>query len=257
MFVRSVSMLAVCLSAVGICSNAQAGQVYGFSSDTGAGSFTSFDWDGGDQGTLAGAMSYAMARNGNFSAWDTRANQVNMFMVDFNTDLSGRYSGAGLTLFVIWGNDNPVSGPFAASVDMSPRISEGADNGTYGGGPNIFALGTGVTIDDDGPLTVDINVNEDTTPVGFAITNISDVAGFGERGRVNISFTLVQAIRAARLLGAEQGKVWQAVDDDGNDNIFTDGLVLFVIPAPPAAMLGIAGLGGLALTSRRRKVRTA
>ena len=231
-----------------------AGQSYNFSSDTEAGQFVSFDWDGGDQGTLQGAMEYAANRNGNFADMETRRNQVNLFLVDFTTANTNRYDGAGLTLFVMFGNDNAADGPFVASADMSPSITEGADDGDYSGNPRIFALGAGVTIDDDGPVSVDVDVDGTTTPVGFAITNIGDVSGFGETGRVNLQLTLAQAIRGARLIGAELGTVWQAVDDDGSDNVFTDGVVLFtVIPAPPAALFGLAGLGGLTLVSRRRR----
>lgn len=236
------------LACASLAMHANAGTAAKFSSDTSVGTVVSFDWDGGDQGNLLGAMQYAANRNGNFAGVDTRRNQVNMFLVDFTTDTSGRYSGAGLTLFVMWGNDNAPSGPFVADVDVSPPITEAADNGTFDGMPHIFALGTGVTIDDSGPVTVDIDVDNNQTPVGYAITNLFDFP----TSVLNTQFTLAQAIRKVRLLGPG-GKVWQGVDDDGDGTIFTDGIVLSVIPAPAALGWGLAGLAGLGLAGSRRR----
>ena len=245
------TLAAVALVCTFAATEALAGDAYRYSSDTGEGVFISHDWTGGDMENLEAAMQYAMNRGGSFNGMDTRRNQVNMFMVDFTTDPNSNLFGAGLTLFVVWGNDNEADGDFVGTVDLSPSITEGEDNGTYSGS-HIFALGDSVTIDDDGPLTVDIDVSSADTPIGFAVTNINGVEGQGERGMVNLQFTLAQAIRKARLMGAAAGTVWQGMDDDGSDNIFTDGIVLSVVPGPPAAMLGLLGLGGLAISRRRR-----
>lgn len=238
--------------------NASAGQVVGFSSDTGAGGVTSFDWDGGDAGgfgtagTLRAAMNYAADKGGgtNFDGAGFKATKVNMFLVDFSTDGSGTYSDAGLTLFVMWGNHKDPGGDFIAEVDISPLIDQGDDGSFTSGVSEIFALGPGVTIEVGG-ITVDVDVNSESTPIGYAITNITDYPS----GIVNEQFTLAGAIKAMAMYGFGQGKVWDGVDDDGDGQIFTDGIVLTVIPAPPAALWGLAGLGGIAFAARRRSIK--
>ena len=229
---------------------AHAGASYSYSSDTGSGVFQSFDYDGGDRGTLEGVMNYAAQWQGSFLGMQTRRNQVNLFVVDFSTDTSGRYTDAGLTLFAMWGNSKDANGLFSGNVDLSPIADEANDDGSYSG-TNIYGLGSGVDIDDDGVLSVDIDVQEVNTPVGFAVTNINGLSGFGQTGLVNMQLTLADAIRKVRLIGAGN-EIWQGIDDDGNGTIFTDGLTLSVVPAPSAAIFGLAGLGALGC-SRRRK----
>jgi hypothetical protein len=235
-----------------------AGQVIGFSSDTGAGGVTSFDWDGGDAGgfgtagTLRAAMNYAATKSGgtNFDGAGFKASKVNMFLVDFSTDASGTYGDAGLTLFVMWGTHKDPGGDFTGEVDISPLIDQGDDGSYTSGLSEIYALGPGVTIEVGG-ITVDVDVNSESTPIGYAITNVMDYPS----GIVNEQFTLAGAIDALALFGFGEGKVWEGADDDGSGEIFTDGIVLTVIPAPPAVLWGLAGLGGVAFAARRRSAK--
>ena len=253
MLMRNFVIGAAALACTAAATTVSAGQAVTFSSDTGNGSFASRDWNGGNLGgDLSDVMDYVANYQGDFAGFDTRRNQVNMFVVDFSSS-NTTYTNAGLTLFVMWGNINQADGGFVGDVDVSPPVTL-EDDGTYNAGTsNIYALGAGVSIDDDGPVSVDVDVDGNSTPVGFAITNINSLSGFGETGLVNLQFTLAQAIRRVRLMGGGDDAVWIGVDDDGTGEIFTDGIVLSVIPAPQAALWGLAGLGGLAVARRRRK----
>lgn len=263
MNVRRLISTAATIAIVVAATPAQAGELYAFSSDAGLntpaeGMVRAFDWDGGDgggfgtAGTLEAAMNYAAGKNGNFSKGNGgkfKRNSVNVFIVDFTGNAT--YGDAGVTVFVMWGNASQPGGDFVGEVDVSPRVEEGNDGNFSAGVAEIFALGDGVSID-NGNLTIDVDVNGNATPVGYAITNFRDYPG----QRINQQFTLSGAIRRLRLLGANQGKVWEGPDDDGDGTIFTDGLVL-IVPAPPAAAWGLAGLAGLALVSRRRFTKSA
>jgi MYXO-CTERM domain-containing protein len=263
MNVRRLISTAAAIALAAAATPAFAGELYAFSSDAGLntpaqGMVRAFDWDGGDAdpwgdaGTLEAAMNYAANKQGNFaksSGGRFKKNSVNVFIVDFTGNST--YGEAGVTVFVMWGNANQPDGPFSGEVDVSPRVEEGTDGDFTAGVAEIFALGDGVEIQ-GGNLTIDVDVNGESTPVGYAITNFRDYPG----QRINQQFTLAGAIRRLRLLGADQGKVWEGPDDDGSGEIFTDGLVL-IVPAPPAAAWGLAGLAGLALVSRRRFTRGA
>lgn len=243
-----------------VCAPAMAGDlVLGFSSDTGAGSVTAFEWDGGDAGgfgtagTLDAAMRYAASQTGgsNFSGAGFLSTEVNVYLVDFSADGSGTYNDAGLTLFVMWGTGPGVGGggpdSFQAEVDVSPLIDEG-DDGTFTSGlSEIYALGPGVTIDVGG-LTVDVDVDDDEPPVGYAITNLFDFPS----GRVSEQWTLQGGIRTLGLYGFGEGKVWDGVDDNGSGTIFTDGMVV-IVPGPGAGAVVLAGLAAVGFIPRRRR----
>lgn len=255
MFVKKIVIGAAALACVTAATAAHAGRAGSFSSDTSAGGWVSYDWNGGNQGgTLQSVMQFAANYQGDFAGMDSRRNQVNLFLVDF-AGSGGAFENAGLTLFVMWGNSNGVDGSFLADVDLSPPMTERSDGDFVAGQANIYALGAGVNIDTDGPVSVDVDVQNNETPVGFAISNIDQASGFGQQGIINMSFTLADAIRGMRLITGSNSKVWQGVDDDGDGSIFTDGLVLSVIPAPPAALWGVAGLAGVTVLGRRRSVR--
>jgi len=263
MNVRRLISTAAAVALAAAATPAFAGELYAFSSDAGLntpaqGMVRAFDWDGGDgsgfgdEGTLEAAMNYAAGKNGNFSKPNGGAfkrKSVNVFIVDFTGNAT--YGDAGVTVFVMWGNANQPGGDFQGEVDVSPQVDEGTDGNFSAGVAEIFALGDGVEIQ-GGNLTIDVDVNGNSTPVGYAITNFRDYPGL----RINQQFTLAGAIRRLRLLGANQGLVWEGPDDDGDGTIFTDGLVL-IVPAPPAAAWGLAGLAGLALVSRRRFTKGA
>ena len=263
MNVRRLITTAAAVTLVAVAAPAYSGELYAFSSDAGLntpaqGMVRAFDWDGGDAGgfgdagTLEAAMNYAANKVGNFSKGNGgkfKRNSVNVFIVDFTGDAT--YNDAGVTVFVMWGNASQPGGSFSGEVDVSPRVDEGNDGSFSAGVAEVFALGDGVEIQ-GGNLTIDVDVNGDETPVGYAITNFRDYPG----QRINQQFTLSGAIRRLRLLGQGQGKVWEGPDDDGDGTIFTDGLVL-IVPAPPAAAWGLAGLAGLALVSRRRFTKSA
>jgi hypothetical protein len=253
---RNILVVGSVAGCVALSSAALAGPALKFSSDTGAGSVISFDWDGGDAGgfgaagTLQAAMNYAATKGGgtNFDNAGFKAHQVNMFLVDFSADAD--FGDAGVTLFVMWGNTKDPGGSFAGEVDVSPLIDEGSDGSFTAGLSEIFALGAGVDVEVGG-VSVDVDVENDETPIGYAITNVLDYPG----GIVNESFTLAGVIAKLRLLGFGQGKVWQGTDTDGDEEIFTDSISLSIIPAPPAAIWGLAGLAGVAIAGRRRFVK--
>jgi len=252
-------LLAAAAAAVTSGSTFAGDLVVGFSSDTGAGSVTAFPWDGGDAGgfgtagTLNAAMHYAAAQGGgtNFSGAGFLSTEVNVYLVDFSVDGSGTYNDAGLTLFVMWGTGPGIGGggpdSFQAEVDISPTIDQGDDGVFTSGLPEIYALGPGVTIEVGG-LTVDVDVDHDAPPVGYAITNLFDYPS----GRVNEQWTLQGGIRTLGLYGFGEGKVWDGVDDNGDGTIFTDGMVV-IIPSPGAGTIVLATLGAAGFIPRRRR----
>jgi hypothetical protein len=238
------------------CSNAWCDVVLDFSSDTSAGTVSVFPWDGGDAGgfgtagTLNAAMHYAAAQGGNFAGTGFLNSEVNVYLVDFSVDTSGTYNDAGLTLFVMWGVGAGIGGgvgSFQAEVDISPSIDQGDDGIFTSGLSEIYALGPGVTIEVGG-LTVDVDVEHDDPPVGYAITNLHDFPS----GRVNEQWTLMGGIRTLGLYGFGEGKVWDGVDDNGNSTIFTDGLVI-IIPGPGAGAILLTAFAAAGFVPRRRR----
>lgn len=259
MNVRKLISATAAIAIVAAATPAYAGGTFAWSADdehgTGSsGMVRAYDWDGGDgggfgdEGTLEAAMNYAANEEGNFSGSPFKARCISIFIVDFTGNET--YGDAGLTVFVMWGNGQDPGGDFVAEVDVSRRVEEGNDGDFSAGVAEIFALGDGVEID-SGNLTVDVDVNNNDTPVGYAITNFRDFPGL----RINQQFTTAGSIKRFKLIGEGNdeagGVVYKAIDDDRSDDIFTDGIVL-IVPAPPAAAWGLAGLAGLALVSRRR-----
>jgi hypothetical protein len=213
-----------------------------------SGSVSHWDWNNGGASTFGEVMNSAANKAGIFGGAAFKKNKISIFIVDF-TNASGELADAGITVFVMWGNGTDPDGDFQASVDVSRRVDEGDDGDFTPGVSEIFALGDGVEFSHR-TLTVDVDVNNNETPVGFAISNFMD---FPNR-RINQQFTTSGSIRRFRLVDPD-GIEYTAIDDDRNDDVFTDGIVLQIIPAPPAAAWGLAGLAGLALVSRRRFTR--
>lgn len=212
-----------------------------------SGGVSHWDWTDGSASTLEDIMNTASNKEDIFGGAAFKKNKISIFIVDFTND--SEMSDAGITVFVMWGNGTDPDGDFAASVDVSRRVDEGEDGNFTPGVSEIFAIGDGVAFSHR-TLTVDVDVNNNTTPVGFAITNFME---FPNR-RINQQFTTSGSIRRFRLVDPD-GIEYTAIDDDRNDDVFTDGIVLQIIPAPPAAAWGLAGLAGLALVSRRRFAR--
>ncbi len=253
---RHFSWGAAAVLSAATCASTSAGTGLGFSSDTASGSVTSFAWDGGDAGgfgtagTLKAAMHYAADQGAgtNFDSAGFLNTEVNVFLVDFRGNPT--YDDAGLTAFVMWGTGVGIGGgveDFFAEVDVSPRVNEGADGSYTDGLSEIYAIGPGVTIEVGG-LTVDVEVSEDSRPVVYAITNITNYPG----GRINEAWTLAGDIITLGLYGFGEGRVWEGVDTDGNPAIFTDEMTL-IVPSPAGGTIVLAALGMAGFIPRRRR----
>ena len=229
-----------------------------YDADTASGTFNAFLWDGGNgggggggqlnfggQSTLYDAMIYAATEVGSFVGAGFRHDAVNMYVIDFRGD--SIFGDAGLTAFVMWGNGTAV-GDFAGTVSASPIVPEGIDGTFTAGMSEVYELGTGVEVNSDGPLTIDIDVDDTITPIGYAITNLDVFPDM----LLNQQFTLAESIRSLGIHAPDTGLFFDGVDDDTNGpQIFTDGVVIGVIPAPGAAVALVAGLGLLGRKRRR------
>jgi len=184
---------------------------------------------------------------GVFAGAGFQANMVNVFVADLRN--SSTLSGAGVTLFAMWGNGSELDEGFFGSVLVTPPdpfgnpLEVGEGEGTsFAGDPEIFALGEGVSVR---PADVSV-LGElpfgDETPRGFAITNLQGM----EIGELAMEFEVGGSIDIVGLFD------WG--DTEPYIPPYRCALILFVpipIPLPPAIALGAAGLLGVVLLRRR------
>lgn len=186
--------------------------------------------------------------SGVFADAGFQSNMVNIFLADLSGADSG-LSNAGTTLFVMWGNGVDPGGVFSANVTFNNNYSEGTDGHFTEGISQIFALGDGVNIINNtisfssaGDGGIGGTVHGNTTPLGFAITNLQNMS----EGEILLIFdSLAGSIQDVGLF------------DYGNSDptmLYGDlniPLPLVVVPLPPPLGLAIAGLFGVILMRRR------
>ena len=211
-----------------------------------------FSYSGG-QDTLLGLMQNEMGNgsggSGVFAGAGFGSNMVNIFLVDLSGS-SGALSGAGITLFVMWGNGENPGADYSASVSFSDIFNDPLSDTPTEGVGEVFALGEGVSIT-NGTVTLGTAGGDgpggeidpsDITPRGFAITNLQSMS----QAEIVVAFLSLQ--------GSIQDVGLFNYGNDTPEMLYGDlelPLPIMMVPLPPPLGLALAGLIGVVILRRR------